>query len=823
MSALSNKAIDLQACRATPLCARILKPKTTDFSSFSSVLGRLSSAAVLSTALVALPTLFAPSHVAVFAQEESLDNAGSRQRDPNAQLLLKADEVVYDNDNEVVTAVGNVQLDYDGYNVVAETVTYDQKTRRVKARGNVEILEPDGNRIYADEVDLTDDFGEGFVNALRVETPDNTRFAAESAERFAGQKTVFNHGVYTACEPCKEKPDRAPLWQVKASKVILDGVSKTVTYEHARFELFGLPIAYFPYFSHADSSVKRKSGFLIPRVGQKSDLGWFYRQSYFWATGDTHDLTFTGTYYQNQGFVGEVEWRQQFDNGRYDIRLAGIQQQSPSEFKRAPDKIEIDRGLISTSGRFKLNPRWEAGWNLMTQSDSTFGNTYNIRGYAASTFVNDVYLRGLAGKSYFDLAAYEYQNQGSAYYTEDRQPFIRPVLDYNLVSETPSIGGEASLDVNLTSLQRRDLNTQTIDFNKDRTPDITNVFGVNGQSTRLSANLQWQTTHITEGGFTITPFLGLRGDVTSVGLDFDSTTFNVEEGTTARFLPTAGVEASYPILMRTATSSHVFEPIVQLLLRPDLNDTGILPNEDAQSLVFDATTLFDRDKFSGFDRIESGTRANVGIRYSGIFDNGLSLSGTFGQSYHIAGDNPFEQSDLVNVGLASGLDKDVSDYVGGFGINTTFGVRFNGKARFDASDFEVKRAEAQAGYANSRFSVAANYVFIAPQPQIGVNEDREQVGFSGSLNLVKGWRVFGNGSYDIKNDVLFSRSAGLAYHDECFTFSLAFKETSSRYNTDDPNQSVAFKIGIRTIGDFNDSVDFEDIREFGDGGFLDSF
>jgi hypothetical protein len=45
------------------------------------------------------------------------------------------------------------------------------------------MIEPTGNRIYADDLDITDDFADGFVNALRIETPDNTRIAAESAER----------------------------------------------------------------------------------------------------------------------------------------------------------------------------------------------------------------------------------------------------------------------------------------------------------------------------------------------------------------------------------------------------------------------------------------------------------------------------------------------------------------------------------------------------------------------------------------------------------------------------------------------------------------
>ena len=161
-------------------------------------------------------------------------------------MLLEADTLIYDNDNDIVTAVGSVQIDYGGNRLVAERVVYNRKTGRLLASGNVEIVDSSGTKIYSDEIDVTDDFANGFVNALRVETIDKTYFAAESAERSAGTATTFNNGVYTACEPCEEKPDRAPIWRIKAQKIIWNGKEKTVRFEHSRFEFFGMPIAYFP-------------------------------------------------------------------------------------------------------------------------------------------------------------------------------------------------------------------------------------------------------------------------------------------------------------------------------------------------------------------------------------------------------------------------------------------------------------------------------------------------------------------------------------------------------------------------------------------------
>ena len=78
-----------------------------------------------------------------------------------------------------------------------------------------------------------------------------------------------------------------------------------------------------------------------------------------------------------------------------------------------------------------------------------------------------------------------------------------------------------------------------------------------------------------------------------------------------------------------------------LVARPDSPYSDTVPNEDSQSLVFDDATLFERDKYSGFDLVETGVRADLGFRYRGTFSNGASIEGLIGQSFHLAGDNPF--------------------------------------------------------------------------------------------------------------------------------------------------------------------------------------
>ena len=98
---------------------------------------------------------------------------------------------------------------------------------------------------------------------------------------------------------------------------------------------------------------------------------------------------------------------------------------------------------------------------------------------------------------------------------------------------------------------------------------------------------------------------------------------------------------AYPWVANTAGGSHVIEPIGQIIARQATVRQDNLPNEDAQSLVFDDTNLFEVTKFSGYDRIETGTRANVGLQYTFQSNGGGYARVLAGESFQLAGDNPY--------------------------------------------------------------------------------------------------------------------------------------------------------------------------------------
>lgn len=716
----------------------------------------------------------------------------------DAKMLLAADELIYNRDAQNVTAIGGVQIHYNGYRMVAQRVDYNQNTGRVMAIGNIELIEPDGNRVYADSMDVTDDFGNGFVNSIRVETLDNTRFAAESGERVDGRQVILNNGVYTACLPCADKPERPPLWQIKAERIVQDGETHTIRLEKARFQLFGNTIGFLPVAVVPDHTVKRKSGFLFPKMSMTENLGFGVTVPYYLVINNSMDATLNTTGYTSQGVLLDGEVRRRYQNGQITFRAAGIRQSRPSMFSAGTSDATSDtRMAISSKGEFKLNPRWTFGWDAMYQTDNNFAYTYKLDGIGDETFTNEIYLTGQGERNHFETRAYYFdvQDADPLNKAEKTQAVVLPVVDYSYVAPEPVAGGELTARLNFTSISR---------YKEDivNVASSTRYRGLKGYMSRFSAEAEWERT-FNVNGLLLTPMFAARGD--AFGTDMKAPTSYpgnfTNEVSATRHMLTAGLEARYPILMTTPNSSHVIEPIAQIYARNDEQLAGQLPNEDAQSFVFDTSTLFSRDKFSGYDRVEGGTRANVGFRYTGTFDNGYGLSAIAGQSYHLAGLNSFATPDLVNTGANSGLESKKSDYVAGAGMTTPYGLSVAANTRLDEKTLAVKQTNAMVGFTNRRLTTNLNYTKIAPQPEYGFPTDSNEIQSSTSLKFDENWGVFGSLNYDIDNKLINRHGVGLSYEDECTIFTVAYSSSSDKSNREANDWSINAVLTFRTLGD----------------------
>ena len=367
-------------------------------------------------------------------------------------MLVRAEEINYDYTNERVSAVGNVQIYYGDSTLEADRVIYDQKTKRLHAEGNVRLTNPDGTVTLGNIMDLGDDFRDGFVDSLRLEGPDQTRLAAARAERSSGNYTVFESGVYTACEPCKEDPRKPPKWQVKAARIIHDQGEKMMYFENARLEFFGVPLAQVPFFSAPDPTVKRKTGVLVPTYHSSSVYGIGVSIPYFWAVAPSYDFTFTPMITSRQGPLLQGEWRQRLLSGSYMVRGSGVFQFDKDVFSTPPPR-PIATGAVAWKRRdSSISRRSGCGAGTARCSRTrpifrTMGCNKNVQAanllkLTPDNALSQLYLAGRGERSYFDARALHFL--GFSLLDDQKQiPIVHPVMDHDYVFKYPVWGGEA--------------------------------------------------------------------------------------------------------------------------------------------------------------------------------------------------------------------------------------------------------------------------------------------------------------------------------------------------------------------------------------------
>jgi LPS-assembly protein len=742
----------------------------------------------------------------------------------DGRMLVQAVEVDYDYNNSRVSAVGNVQMFYNGTSVEADKVIYDQKTKRLHAEGNIRMTDAEGKITYANIMDLSDDYRDGFVDSLRVDTADATRMAATRADRSSGNYTVFENGVYTACAPCKDDPKKPPLWQVKGARIIHDQNEKMLYFENAQLEFFGVPIAYVPYFSTPDPTVKRKTGFLMPGFSTASGYGYGVETPFYWAIAPDYDATFNPRFTTKQGVLFQGEFRQRLLNGSYQIRAYGIDQLEPRDFAGQPGDRQF-RGGIDTKGQFALNDKWVWGWEGVLLSDYAFFSDYRLAQYRdplgsfltlPTEAVSQLYLTGVGNRSFFDLRTIYYLSYSG---NQAQVPVIHPVLDYSNVLNNPIFGGEFSYKTNFTSLTRETAafdpittlaNTASLCMTASadplaRIPSQCLLRGMPGTYTRLTAEAQWRRSFTDSLGQIWTPFASIRADAIDSSISNQPGVSNflpVGDTQALRVMPTVGLEYRYPFINVQPWGTTTIEPIAQVIIRPNESYAGKLPNEDAQSMVFDASNLFSVDKFSGYDRVEGGGRANVGVQATTQFDRGGAVNVLFGQSYQLFGLNSFAVADMTNTGLDSGLQNTRSDYVARLNYSPNRTYTFSVRTRLDEATLNVNRFEAEGRAAFDRWSVSMMYGNYAQQPELGYLTRREGLLGSASMKLAANWVVTGAARWDLEANKVNQYVVGAGYVDDCFVLAANYV-TSYNYaaGTTPPVLSHAFmlQIGLRTL------------------------
>lgn len=683
-------------------------------------------------------------------------------------ILLLADEVEVDEERRVIIARGNVDVTRGDRRLLADSIRYREAEDRIDAIGNITLLEPNGQAIYADLMSITGDLKDGLIEELRARLDGEARIAAETARRIDGSKTEMEKAVYSPCPICAEG-DGDPLWQITADKVTHDEETKEVVYNHAFFEVFGVPVFYTPYFSHPDPSVERKSGFISPSIGSDVELGFTLETPYYFALAPNYDFTFAPIFTSKEGVVFGGEYRHRLNNGYYDLG-GSITRGSEAENDVGDESDEDEfRGHVEGKGRFALGGAWGTGYDLFLASDDTYLERYDFSDQ--DILENRLYAERIEGRDYFGINGYGFQGLRQ----DDDQgeiPYVLPLLDLELSSEPMLWGSRFFLDSSFLALTRTDgLDTR-----------------------RLSVTGGWELPWIGEFGDQYRLRLSLRDDY--YDLDGDPETLSSDgKRTENRIIPRATLDWSWPWVGDTFGLTPVIEPIASLTLAPTGLNDGDIPNEDSLDLEFDDTNLFEESRFPGLDRVEEGSRITYGGRFGAIGPSGEKFNALFGQSFRFQEDDQFDAD--------SGLDGRFTDYVGRLEFTPEPWLYGRYRFRLDRANFVPVRNEIRAAVGPAWLRFDADYLSLEDDPSVAEEEFREreeitagiQVGLGSSLTLRAQTRR------DLQADSTVANTFGLIYRHPCLLLIGGVEQQFTEDRDASDGTTVSFRVTFQSLGE----------------------
>ncbi|MXO72033.1 LPS-assembly protein LptD [Alteraurantiacibacter buctensis] len=714
--------------------------------------------------------------VAAQDQEQAAENPLAGR-----EIAFEADGLAYDNNADTVTATGNVLARSGDQSVRADAITWNRTSGEIVATGNVQLVDDDGNQLFTERLELTDELKAGAMSNMLLAFRQGGRLAADMARRDDAGDIVLDMAAYSSCAVVDaEGCPRDPSWRVTARRVFYDSTTQRIRFEGAHLELFGAQVLPLPgLVLSADGSPA--SGVLMPDAGYSASNGFELSQGYYWRLAENRDLTLMGYFYTGAVPMVSAQYRQLNQTGAFQVSAYGTYSTRIPLNSTVPTAQEELRGYLFTNGRWQLDPNWSVTGSLRVASDRTFLRRYDItrEDRLRSTFN----IERIDADSYLSISGWATQ---ALLIPQDQKtvPLALPLLDYRLRLRNPVLGGRVSLQANTLAITRAE-----------------------GQDTqRAFVRAQWDMRRITPLGQEVTLTALVRGDAynSDQNLLTQTPSYRGLPGWQMRGVATTAVDVKWPLLGDFLGGTQVITPRVQLVATPPTRNLAI-PNEDARAIDLEDSNLFALNRFAGYDRVEDGVRMTYGLDWQANLP-GWRLESSFGQSYRLT-----DRAALFPDG--TGLNEQFSDFVGRSTVRYRDVVKFTHRFRLDKDNLAVRRNEIDATFGNDRNYVEVGYLRLNRDVDVTFEDlqDREELRVAGRVTFARYWSVFGSAVTNLTNraedptlnsdgfEPLRTR-LGVAYSDDCLEMSFTWRRDFVALADARRGNSFRVNFSLRNIG-----------------------
>ena len=737
----------------------------------------------------ALPLAFVPT--GAFAQDVQPAPAAAApdvapQIEPVADQLVEfsADQVTYDSQNDVIAATGQVRMSRDGNYLAADRVTYYRDTGKVQATGNVVVMNPKGDKLVGESVDLTDTLREGTIDNLLAVLEGGGRLAATKGTR-VGDLTILDNAIYSPCPVTTDSGcPKNPSWAITAARVVYDPNKDRVRFQGGRMRIFGVTLPLLPIFSVATGGEAGGiSGVLVPNFSVSNRRGFEIAVPYYKRFGPNRDLTVTPHVYTGVLPAIEARYRELNRIGAYQI--GGFLTYGRIEKLTATGEESTERkgvrGYFEGNGKFQLDPLWSITASGRVATDKTVARRYDItRDDRLRSVIN---VERIDPNSYISIAGWAFQ--GLRVDDEQKQlPIALPAVDARFRLDPPIIGGKVELQANSLAILR-----------------------IQGQDTqRAFASARWDLRRLTPWGQELVLTAYGRGDVyhTDTKDSTEAALYRGTDGWHGRAIGALAADVKWPFVGPAFGGIQRFTPRLQVVLTPRTENLDI-PNEDARAVDLEDSNLFALNRFAGYDRWEDGSRVTYGLDWNLERPN-VSIMSTIGQSYRIS-----RRADIFPEG--TGLSGRLSDIVGRTRVGYGRFIDLTHRYRIDRKNFAFRRNEIDLTIGSEETYAQIGYLLLNRDIDASVEDlrEKEELRAAGRIKFAKHWAIFGSTVIDLtgreedpfsSNDGFDSvrHRLGVDYEDDCIALGVSWRRDYERFGGFKEGSTFSFHISLKGLG-----------------------
>ncbi len=715
-----------------------------------------------------------PAEMPVTATESVTDEEG--------KVNFSAGSLEYDINTEVITAAGDVRMVRGGDKLRADSVTWDRKTGKVTARGNIVATNPGGDIAYGDSIELTDALKDGVVDNMLLVLEKGGRLAAHRGTRALDETVTLEDAAYTPCSVnTSDNCPKQPSWKITAVKVVYRPDRNRIYYQGARINLFGLPSFPLPSFSHP-AALSNQSGLLTPDLRYDRVNGFEFAQPYYFALGPNRGLVVTPRIFSAVLPMLQLNYQALTSKGAYKIGgYATVSRRSADLTSTTTVSPQSFRGYIDGVAHFQLNPEWSLSGSLRVATDRTFLRRYDIS--QDDRLRSTVSLQHIDRDSYFAVTGWAVQTLRLG----DRQglqPVALPEVDYRRRMTEGLLGGTVQFQLNTLALTR-----------------------TAGQDTqRAFVSAEWDLRKLTRLGQQITFTAFARGDLYNANDTLATTvaSYRGDTGFHARAIGALAVDVQWPFVGSFLGGTQRLTPRFQIVAAPHTANL-LVPNEDARAVDLEDSNLFALNRFAGYDRFEDSSRITIGLDWKVSLPD-LTINANIGQSYRL-------DTRPVLFPDGTGLSDRTSDIVGRTEVRYKDFISITHRYRVDKDSLAVRRNELDATIGSRSNYILLGYLRLNRNiaPTLEDLRDREEARIGARVQITRFWSLFGSTVIDLtdRNEDPTSMASGfdpvrhrlgVAYEDDCLRLGLTWKRTYQDTGDAKAGNSFLLTLAFKNLG-----------------------